>query len=53
MPVRRARLCGTCVQASMSAEEREKAEKEFLKVAESYEILSNDELRAKYDRCAA
>ena len=32
-------------QADSSVEEKEKAEKEFLKVAQAYEILSNDELR--------
>ncbi|TDH66356.1 hypothetical protein CCR75_001717 [Bremia lactucae] len=30
--------------------EREKVEKRFLDIAEAYEILSNDENRAKYDR---
>lgn len=31
-------------------EEKEKAEKEFVKIAEAYEVLSNDETRARYDR---
>lgn len=31
-------------------EEKEKAEKEFLKIAEAYEILSDEETRARYDR---
>eukprot|EP00614_Pseudopedinella_elastica_P016502 CAMPEP_0172652478 /NCGR_PEP_ID=MMETSP1068-20121228/243334_1 /TAXON_ID=35684 /ORGANISM="Pseudopedinella elastica, Strain CCMP716" /LENGTH=664 /DNA_ID=CAMNT_0013466885 /DNA_START=22 /DNA_END=2017 /DNA_ORIENTATION=- len=31
-------------------EERDKAEQEFMKIAAAYEVLSDDELRAKYDR---
>lgn len=34
-------------------EEREKAEAEFMKIAEAYEILSDDEQRAKVRRCCA
>ena len=38
------------IAADASVEEKEKAEREFLKVAEAYEILSDEETRAKYDR---
>lgn len=38
------------LDASVSPEGKEKAEKEFLKVTEAYEVLSNDDLRQRYDR---
>ena len=34
----------------MAAEDRERAEQEFMKIAAAYEVLSDDEVRAKYDR---
>ncbi|EWM25010.1 dnaj subfamily c member 3 protein [Nannochloropsis gaditana] len=37
-------------QAEASPEEKEKAEREFLKIAQAYEVLSDEETRAKYDR---
>lgn len=37
-------------QSDASPEEKEKAEREFLKIAQAYEVLSDEEIRAKYDR---
>mmetsp|Transcript_25422 Transcript_25422/g.59208 ORF Transcript_25422/g.59208 Transcript_25422/m.59208 type:complete len:513 (-) Transcript_25422:353-1891(-) len=34
----------------VAPDEREKAEQEFMKIASAYEVLSDDETRAKYDR---
>lgn len=37
-------------QVDATPEEKEKAEKEFVKIAEAYEVLSDEETRARYDR---
>lgn len=34
----------------VAPEDRDAAEQEFMKIAQAYEILSDDETRAKYDR---